>query len=94
MSDDISRAAARIARGDHEVRAQIRGPDEIADLAHAVNALASYLDARQHHGRWLVRMEDLDPPREEADAAERILRDARGWEKPSDHAPVFATFDV
>jgi exodeoxyribonuclease-3 len=22
----------------------------------------------------------------------RILRDARGWEKPSDHAPVFATF--
>jgi exodeoxyribonuclease-3 len=24
----------------------------------------------------------------------RILRDARGWEKPSDHAPVFATFDV
>ena len=24
----------------------------------------------------------------------RILRDVRGWEKPSDHAPVFATFDV
>ncbi|TRD19843.1 exodeoxyribonuclease III [Palleronia caenipelagi] len=24
----------------------------------------------------------------------RILRDARGWEKPSDHAPVFASFDV
>ena len=24
----------------------------------------------------------------------RVLRDARGWEKPSDHAPVFATFDV
>ena len=24
----------------------------------------------------------------------RILRDARGWEKPSDHAPVFATFDL
>ncbi|SFQ15424.1 exodeoxyribonuclease III [Tranquillimonas alkanivorans] len=24
----------------------------------------------------------------------RILRDARGWEQPSDHAPVFATFDV
>ncbi|MEM7522339.1 MAG: exodeoxyribonuclease III [Pseudomonadota bacterium] len=26
--------------------------------------------------------------------ASRILRDARGWEKPSDHAPVFATFDI
>lgn len=24
----------------------------------------------------------------------RILREARGWEKPSDHAPVFATFDI
>ena len=24
----------------------------------------------------------------------RILRNARGWEKPSDHAPVFATFDI
>ncbi|MDG4650582.1 exodeoxyribonuclease III [Roseibacterium sp. SDUM158017] len=23
----------------------------------------------------------------------RVLRTARGWEKPSDHAPVFATFD-
>jgi exodeoxyribonuclease-3 len=24
----------------------------------------------------------------------RILRDARGWTQPSDHVPVFATFDV
>jgi exodeoxyribonuclease-3 len=24
----------------------------------------------------------------------RILRDARGWEKPRDHAPVFASFDI
>jgi exodeoxyribonuclease-3 len=24
----------------------------------------------------------------------RILREVRGWEKPSDHAPVFATFDI
>lgn len=24
----------------------------------------------------------------------RILRTARGWEKPSDHAPVFASFDL
>ncbi len=26
--------------------------------------------------------------------ASRVLRGARGWEKPSDHAPVFATFDI
>ncbi|WP_187431783.1 Exodeoxyribonuclease III [Roseobacter fucihabitans] len=24
----------------------------------------------------------------------RVLRSARGWEKPSDHAPVFASFDL
>ncbi len=26
--------------------------------------------------------------------ASRVLKAARGWEKPSDHAPVFATFDL
>ena len=29
-----------------------------------------------------------------ASHSSRILRDVRGWEKPSDHAPVFATFDL
>jgi glutamyl-Q tRNA(Asp) synthetase len=39
--------------------------------------VASYLDARHRGGTWLVRMEDLDPPREEAGAAERILASLR-----------------
>ena len=29
-----------------------------------------------------------------ASHSSRILREARGWEKPSDHAPIFATFDI
>ena len=36
-------------------------------------ALASWLDARAHGGRWLVRLEDVDTPRTIAGAGELIL---------------------
>jgi len=36
-------------------------------------AAASYLQARANNGRWLVRVEDIDPPREESGATDAIL---------------------
>src|SRR5258706_853835 len=39
-----------------------------------VAALASWLDARAAKGRWHVRIEGLDRPREQAGAADEILR--------------------
>jgi len=43
-------------------------------LGSLYTAVASYLDARAHGGRWLLRIEDIDRPREIPGSAAGILR--------------------
>lgn len=54
-----------------------------------VAALASWLDARAHGGRWLVRIEDVDRPRCVAGADEAILRQLARCGLVPDEPPVW-----
>ena len=68
-------------------------------LGSLYTATAAYLEARAHGGRFLVRIEDLDRPREAVGAADRILAtlDAFGfeWDGPvvrqSDRLTLYAS---
>jgi glutamyl-Q tRNA(Asp) synthetase len=39
-----------------------------------VTALGGFLQAKSQNGRWLLRIEDIDPPREVAGASDSIMR--------------------
>jgi len=52
-------------------------------------AVASYLQAKSCGGRWLVRIEDVDPPREIAGSATRILEDLGRFGLRSDQPVLY-----
>ncbi|MBO6603769.1 MAG: exodeoxyribonuclease III [Roseicyclus sp.] len=81
---------------------------QVQDSAGWVDVTRKDIPEGQLYSWWSYRARDWDaadkgrrldhvwatPDIANAAHGSRVLRDARGWEKPSDHAPVFATFDL
>lgn len=64
-------------------------PTGALHLGSLVTAVGSWLVARHHGGDWLVRMEDIDPPREVPGAAADILSTLHAFGLVADEPPVF-----
>lgn len=76
----LSRGGHFVFQGNRGLKSDYRGrfaPSPTGEL-HAgslLAALVSWLRARQAGGQWLLRVEDIDPPREVAGSARSILRE-------------------
>src|SRR5262245_8109607 len=62
------------------------GPLHFGSLAAAVG---SYLEARRHGGKWLIRIEDIDGPRCRPEWADDMLRTLEAFGFEWDESPVY-----
>lgn len=81
---------------------------DVMDAGHWADVTRNDIPDGRLYSWWSYRAKDWDaadkgrrldhiwatPDIRNAAHSSRILRAARGWDKPSDHAPVFATFDL
>ena len=54
-----------------------------------IAAVGSYLDAKSHGGKWLIRIEDLDKPREVPGSSYKILKSLEALGMEWDHEVIY-----
>lgn len=71
-------------------------PTGLLHIGNARTALVAWLSARSRHGTFVLRMEDLDPPRVIPGAEEQIMKDldwmGLDWEEGPDVGGAFAPY--